>query len=89
MLLILSKFKGIDFKFKGFQICLILEAKFGEDLLSIFRDLNKFKVSFTNLNKFKVSLLQEEATKTESIDFIGCYPTRLKPGFHSFATFFT
>ena len=37
---------------------------------------------FTDLNKFKVSLLQEEATKIESIDFVGCYATQLKTVFH-------
>ena len=33
---------------------------------------------FPNLIKFKVSLLQEKATEIESIDFVGCYTTRLK-----------
>ena len=36
--------------------------------------------SFAYLNKFMVNLLQEEATETESIDFVGCYLTRLKDG---------
>ena len=29
------------------------------------------------LFKFKISLPQEEATETESIDFVECYATRL------------
>ena len=33
---------------------------------------------FPNLIKFKVSLQQEKATEIESIDFVGCYTTRLK-----------
>ena len=44
----------------SFQIRLILEGKFGDDLLS----------NFSHWNKFKVSLLQEEATEIERIDFV-------------------
>ena len=36
--------------------------------------------SFVDLNEFNKSELQEEATKIESIDFVGYYTTRLKDG---------
>ena len=61
----LRKFKQIDFKFAWYQI---------QNLETIYYP------SFADFNKFKVSLLQEEATKIESIGFVGYYATRLKDG---------
>ena len=51
-----------------FQICLILEVKFEDDLWS----------NSCQLKQIKVNLLQEEATEIESIDFAVCCATRLK-----------
>ena len=65
-LLMLTKFKWINW----FQIFLILEAKFTEDLLHI----------FDNLKKFKVSLVHEETRKKY---FVGCYAPQLKDGIYA------
>ena len=68
-LLMLTKFKWINW----FQIFLILEAKFTEDLLHI----------FDNLNKFKVSLLHEETSEIWKKYFVGCYAPQLKDGIYA------
>ena len=65
----LTKFKWINW----FQIFLILEAKFTEDLLHI----------FDNLNKFKVSLLHEETSEIRKKYFVGCYAPQLKDGIYA------
>ena len=38
---------------------------------------------FADWNKFRISLPQEEATEIESVDFVGCYATRLKDGIYA------
>ena len=57
MLLILSKFKGIDFKFAW---------NYKQNLETI------YYTRFFDLNKFKVSLLQGKGTKVEGINFAEC-----------------